>query len=147
MKKQTGIWVDLRHALIINLPSQQQEGEAVVQKLFSDIDETSPSGGSRTATPWGPQGGDPKPGAQERRHHEESQYFSEIIDALDTDIEELVIFGPSESKEGLANALAKKHDLKAEVKGVETANKMTDNQLIAWVREYFGRPAPRRLPK
>lgn len=148
MKNQTGIWVDLRNAYIINLPAELHANEdAEVIHLTSEIEESAAAGGTRSKTPWGPQGGDLQRTAQERRHHEENGYFSAIMDAIPPNAAELVIFGPSEAKHGLANALGEKVHGQPKIAGVESADQMTQHQMVAWVRAFFTRPASRHLPK
>jgi hypothetical protein len=146
MKKQTGIWIDLRDAYIVALPVLA-EGTVSVKHLRSDIEESAATGGTRSKTPWGPQGGDMKRSAQERRHHEEKIFFERVLESLHPETNELVIFGPSEAKHGLANVLAERGHSHTSLSGIESADKMTQPQMEAWVRTYFERPAPRRLPK
>jgi hypothetical protein len=149
MKKQTGVWLDLRNAYIIHLPPLQRGFEAPETiHLTSGIEESAATGGTRSVSPWGPQGGDVHRSAQERRHHEEKHYFTAVIDVLRRhQPDELVIFGPSEAKHGLANALEACEDFKPNVVKVQSADQMPVRQLVAWVRSFFERPAPRRLPK
>jgi hypothetical protein len=144
MKKQTGIWLDLRNAWIINLPAVA-DGETIVDHISSEIEESAAVGGTRSKTPWGPQGGDNQRSVEERRHHEEKHYFELILKQVHPDTEELVIFGPSEAKHGLENMLEKQHKA-PKIMGVKSADQMTQNQMVAWVREFYGRPAPRKQP-
>lgn len=146
MKKQTGIWLDLRNAYMIVLP-EDKKGAAEVTHIPSEIEETSATGGSRTQTPWGPQGGDNQRSAQERRHHEEKHFFEAIIHQIHTDTDELIIFGPSEAKHGLLNAIETHKHFHPIVKGVEGADQMTENQMVAWVASYFKRAPKRKLPR
>lgn len=141
MKKQTGIWLDLRNAWIINLPIEH-DGEIVVDHITSEIEESAAVGGTRSRTPWGPQGGDNQRSIEERRHHEEKHYFTSILRHVQPGTEEVVIFGPSEAKHGLNNLFASQH-VHPQIVGVEAADHMTQHQMTAWVRNYFGRPAPR----
>lgn len=146
MKKQTGIWIDLRSAYLINLPVEKK-GEAVVLHIPSGIEESAPIGGTRSESPWGPQGGDNQRSAQERRHHEEKHFFEAIIHAIDTATDELIIFGPSEAKHGLMNAIETHKHYHPVVKGVEGADHMSEKQMVAWVAKYFNREPKRRLPR
>lgn len=141
MKKQTGIWIDLRNAWVINLPIEH-DGEIVIEHIISEIEEGEAVGGTRSRTPWGPQHGNDQSKLEERRHHEEKHFFTNILKHIHPTTEELVIFGPSEAKYGLDNLIAKQHAA-PKIMGVEAADKMTEHQMTAWVRNYFGRPAPR----
>lgn len=147
MKKQSGIWIDLRHAYIIDLFSPDEEDDVTIRHLSSHIEESAATGGTRSKSPWGPQGGDNQRSAQERRHHEENDFFEAVMAALDPNTDEVVIFGPSEAKHGLMNEIETHKHFQAKVMGIENADQMTQHQMEAWVRTYFKHPAPRRLPK
>jgi hypothetical protein len=57
----------------------------------------------------------------------------------------LLLLGPGEAKGELHSRLIKSK-LAARVAAVETAGKMTDRQIVAKVRTYFGAAAPRIQP-
>lgn len=46
------------------------------------------------------------------------------------------IFGPGEAKDGLLKRM-EKDNLKERIVKIETADSMTDNQVVAKVQEYF----------
>ena len=100
MKKQTGIWLDLRNAWVINLPVEQ-DGEIVAQHIVSGVEEHAATENTRMDTSWGPHGGNNQKSVQERQHHEEKHFFAKILKHIHPTTEELVIFGPSEAKFGL----------------------------------------------
>ena len=142
MKKQTGIWLDLRNAWIINLPITE-EGEVEMQHITSKIDESGSTAGTRSKTSLGPQGGNLKNRIQERHHHEEKDYFYSIFELIDPKTEDLIIFGPSKAKYGLQNLLeSQPHAPK--IRGVESADQMTENQMKEWVLDFFCRSAVRK---
>ena len=145
MKKQTGIWLDLRNAWIINLPLEH-EGKITTHHIVSNVEENPAITQTIMSTEWGPHGGNNQKTIQERQHQEEKHFFDNILKNLDTDIEELVIFGPSEAKFGLENLLQAQHNV-LNSKGVVAVDHMTEPQKEAWVRTYFDRPAPRLLPR
>lgn len=147
MKKQSGIWIDTRNAWIIDLFSADNSLEPSLRHIHSDIEEGTAKGGSRSKSPWGPQGGINENRVEERRRHEEKSFFEEIIAALDPETDELIIFGPSQAKHGLLNELQSHKHLRMELKGVESADHLSEPQMEAWVRKYFDIAAPRQLPK
>jgi hypothetical protein len=137
MKKQTGIWLDLRGAWMISLPTME-DADVEMQHVSSKIDEN----GSRGENSSNAQDGDNDSHRDERRHHEEDHYFEAIVALIQPDTDELVIFGPSKAKFGLQNLLEKQHHA-PKIKGVEGADQMTENQMKAWVLDFFGRSALR----
>ncbi len=144
MKKQTGIWLDVRHAWIVNLPVEHED-EVIMEQISSHVEEHPAFENTRMDTSWGPHGGNNQKTVEERQHHEEKQYFEKILKHLHAKTDELVIFGPSEAKHGLKNLLEKQHQV-PEVIWVESADQMTEYQMQAWVHDYFKRPAPRKTP-
>ncbi len=145
MKKQTGIWLDIRNAWVINLPIEQ-DGAIVAQHINSGIEEHAAVENTRMDTSWGPHGGNNQRSVEERLHHQEKHYFIDILKHIHPTTEELVIFGPSEAKHGLKKLLESQHNAPL-LMGVEAAGHLTEHQMEAWVRNYFGRPAARKLPK
>ena len=51
MKKQQGVWLDIRNAHIVTITGSDVD----MQTIISGIDEYNPKGGSGTCTPYGPQ--------------------------------------------------------------------------------------------
>ncbi|TNE47906.1 MAG: hypothetical protein EP344_19280 [Bacteroidetes bacterium] len=135
-KKQIGIWLDYKEAFIISL-DEAGEREPVMQHILSEIDRSVPKGGSRSKTPWGPQGGVKEQAFLRRRQQEEKNYFHAIMEAIDPKADELVIFGPAEAKIGLQNAMAAVKHFHPQPKAVLPADSMTQNQIKARVRDYF----------
>ena len=64
-----------------------------------------------------------------------NKYYEEII-GLMRGADSILIFGPGEAKVELENCL-KREDLGSRIVGVETADKMTDHQIAAKVRDHY----------
>ncbi len=64
-----------------------------------------------------------------------NQYYAEVIAAI-RDAESILIFGPGEAKGELKKRLEHAR-LGGHIIAIETADKMTDRQIKAKVREYF----------
>ncbi len=62
-------------------------------------------------------------------------YYDAIIASIH-DAESILIFGPGEAKGELKKRL-KKDKLDGRIVGIETADRMTANQIVVKVREYF----------
>lgn len=147
MSRQTGIWIDLRNAYIIHLPDAgQEDGEVQFSHLTSHMEEEEAVGAIDSAKSTGPNAGDMRSASQERRKLEEKDFFESVIKRLRPVTSHLVVFGPSEAKHGLVNAIEALKDYRPESVTVKSADQMSENQMVAWVREFFDRPAARRLP-
>jgi hypothetical protein len=134
MKKQIGVWLDSKEATIIALVEDQ---EPQINRIRSGIHTGHSKGGWRTASPWGPTSVVSESKILEKRTHEENDYFERVIAAVQG-ADEVFIFGPSEAKDHLLNVIKdeRKH-FHPSLRAVLTADKMTLNQKIARVREFF----------
>ena len=127
MKKQVGLWIDHREAVIVVLTDKDEK----IARIKSDAEkQTRFPGGSR------------KDGLQKteavrdkRLEQDLGKYFDDVI----ANIREaglIQIFGPGEAKGELVKRL-ETEGLKERIVEVETMDKMTDNQIAAKVREHF----------
>lgn len=132
-KQQAAIWLDSQDAFIIELTGK----EAQVTHIESNIDTGEVKGGTRTGgTPWGPQINVSENKHLERRKHEEKKYCEDIKERVKA-VDELYLFGPAEMKIKLEKALQEDQNFKPTILAVETADYMTQPQLIAKVKHFF----------
>ncbi len=132
MKKEVGLWVDRRKAVIVHITEKGQD----IQKIESGIRRhVSYQGESNTKSPYSSQyqQGDNQLDNKFAEHLK--HYYDEIISHIRM-ADAIFIFGPGEAKEELEKRL--EHEgLKAQILAVETADKMTDRQIAAKVRDRF----------
>jgi hypothetical protein len=132
-KKLVGIWMDHEKAILVAL----EGGTETVEKIQSGVEgHFRLSGGSRTSTPYGPQAivSDKKP--DERRRHQFHAYYARLVVGL-RGADSIYIFGPGDAPNELAKEIAKSKRLAPRVAAVERADKMTDRQVAARVKEFF----------
>ena len=72
-----------------------------------------------------------------RRRHPLSGHYRKVIHAI-TDARSIFIFGPAQAKMELKGEILKVERLSHRVVGTETADTMTENQLVARAREMYG---------
>lgn len=134
MLKHVGIWMDKRKAIIIVI---HPEGE-LMTTIRSNVEEFHPKGGSGTRLKGGPQDVVQDSKYMEREKHQYKEYFKNVISSL-PEFDSLVVFGPAQTGHRFDKELATlNHSLHNKLVGVETADSLTDNQVVAWVKEYFG---------
>jgi stalled ribosome rescue protein Dom34 len=127
MKKEIGLWVDRRQAVIVALTDSGEQ----ITRIRSDAEKQIRfAGGSR------------KDGLQttesirgKKLDSRLAKYFDDILVHI-RDAELIQIFGPGDAKNELAKHL-EKEGLKERIVAVETTDNMTDNQISAKVREHF----------
>lgn len=73
-----------------------------------------------------------------KEQHEEADYYTTLAEMI-RNYDEVVLFGPTEAKIELYNYLRKDHRFADIVIEIQSADKMTDNQQHAFVREFFSK--------
>ena len=133
MPEYAGIWIDLEKAYIVKL----QDGKESLEVIDSNVEKhIRLSGGARSKTPFGPQeiASERKP--EERRKHQLTRFYRDVIKNIE-DVSRVYIMGPGEAKKALNKEIARAKRLSAIRVVVETADKMTEKQLIAKVKDFY----------
>lgn len=132
MSNKAGVWIDHRQAVIVMAGPTEEHTTVIVSNVERQPGRTgnSPIKGkfeSRLVS------------RDDRRQMaltgELNTYYDAVIKAV-RDAESLLIVGPGEAKVEFKNRL-EKNKLGGRVAAVETADKMTDRQMVAKVRKYF----------
>jgi len=122
MKKQVGLWIDHRKAIIVILKDEEEEIKKIKSNMEKHVRFTSEDG----------RGEDVRD--RQFDNHLDG-YYDEVITYI-RDADSIQIFGPGEAKGELEKRI--EHEgLKSHILAVETVDKMTDRQISAKVREHF----------
>jgi stalled ribosome rescue protein Dom34 len=135
MKAEIGLWIDHREAIIVVLSEAGEEIRRILSTAEKQLRRSSePSNGSHEAQDV------PADDSREREYTGHlAHYYDEIISCVRA-AGSILIFGPGEAKEELKKRVEKdKSDTR--IVAVETADKMTDPQIVAKVRQYFHQDA------
>jgi stalled ribosome rescue protein Dom34 len=118
--KQMGIWMDHSNALLMELTDDTIATHSVVSESSDQVNE---------------QGlishGKPLINKEQR-----FSYYKKISDSI-RNFQEVVLFGPTDAKNELLNLLKADHLFKNIKIEVKNADKMTENQMYAFIRDYF----------
>lgn len=130
MDRNVGLWIDHKQAYAI----WYDDGK--VEVIPSQIEPPAHySGGTRL-------GGKLNSRADtELRHNDRfklqlHKYYQQVISALKR-ADLIFIMGPGEAKIELEKAIKKNKDLQRRILKVETAAKMTKNQMVAYVKNFY----------
>lgn len=124
MNRMAAVWIDHKKAVIVSA----SEGRVTTRTLESDVAAHPHFGGQQDG------GGEKK---YEERHRERlERYYDEVIDHLGTP-EALLILGPGEAKLELKERLGRSVAPSQPVVEIETADKLTEPQIVAKVKEHF----------
>ena len=133
-KNDAGLWIDRRNAVIVSITD---EGETI-ERVKSNVErKVRLSGGSRTAkTPYGPQQVAVDGKQEDRIKRQLREYYQEIIRRIQ-DANQILILGPGEAKIEIKKEIQKSRELALRKISVEPADKMTEKQIAAKVRQFF----------
>ena len=131
MNGKIGVWVDHQKAIVVKILDSGEETTAVYSSAESQLRRSS----DRTDGSFEPQQV-PADDKRERKHKAElNSFYDEIISHLSS-TSGILVFGPGEAKKELRNRMVEKHGVTENVT-VETADSMTDAQVVAKVRDHF----------
>ncbi|MBT8262382.1 MAG: hypothetical protein KJO05_06140 [Bacteroidia bacterium] len=132
--KKAGIWIDSKKAMII------EPGAPYIKTIESGIESRERfEGESEQEGRFGTQFLTNEKVKKNRQQHQVKRFMQSIIDEAN-DLDSVVLFGPSQMKVKLAKELENLPGNTIDVAGVEAAQKLSNNQLIAWVKDYFKMP-------
>lgn len=132
MKKQIGLWIDHRRAVIVTVSSKGTVLKEVLSHAEKQPRRTgdSPLKGSYEAQLV------PPDNTRHRAFKEElNTYYEEVIETL-READAILLFGPGEAKTELKSLLDKAR-LGERILAIETADKMTDTEITEKVRQQF----------
>lgn len=132
MKKEIGLWLDHREAVIVILT---EGGEEIKHITSSSGKHIRYSGSSHSRTPEGLKEVTSEDQRDRKFGNTLNKYYDEVIAAI-RDAETIQIFGPGEAKGELEKRI-QREGLSARVLAIEAMDKMTDRQISAKVRMRF----------
>ena len=126
MKKNIGLWIDHRKAVIVILTEAGEE----LKKITSNMEKHV-----RFRSGTGSEDGSSEDVRDRQFGNHLNSYYDEVIAAI-RGADSIQIFGPGEAKGELEKRL--EHEgLKTHIFTIETVDKMTDRQISAKVREHL----------
>lgn len=133
MEKQVGVWIDHEKAFIVSLV----DGKTKITYVSSDVPgHVRLSGGSRSSMPYGPQDISPEKRIEEQYRNRLQKYYKKVIHQMD-DADHIFIFGPGEARVELKKMMRKSKERFAKITGIERADKMTEPQIVAKVKQFY----------
>ncbi len=137
MKTNIGLWIDHRKAVIFLSSGQGEE----FKEILSDADRQPGRIGGIRSTASHESLQTPADDVRDRKFEQHlNTYYDEVI-AVVHEADSLLILGPGEAKGELRKRLEKEKPGERTVT-VETADKMTDRQIAAKVRDHFSKRSP-----
>lgn len=133
--KKTGVWLDKDKALIVTLENNKE----CLKTILSNMEHYHVHGGSGTRFKGGPQDVVQDSKYLQREKHQLKRYFEDIISKINN-TDALVIFGPGEAQVKLQKKINEDNkELFGKLLANEKVDSMTNNQVKAWVRDFFAK--------
>lgn len=139
MRANAGLWIDHREAVIVTISEAGCETRHVRSGVERQLRRSGdpPNGAFDQGTP--------ADDSQEREFTGHlARYYDEVISHV-RDAESILILGPGEAKGELKARLEKRKERMPAVE-METADKMTEPQIVARVRHHFQPEATQAVP-
>ena len=132
LKREVGLWIDHRKAVIVTIENEVE----VIREIRSNLEKhVRFSTGTRTKGPNAPKGST----AEDMRDRQFNDHLGNYYDGIISFIrgaEAIWIFGPGEAKVEFKSHLIS-GGLEGLIVGIDTVDKMTDQQISAKVRDHF----------
>lgn len=134
MKSYVGLWIDHAKTFIVTL---KPDGEIVSETIESGVEPSIKStGGGRTKTPYS-KGGVSLEKSQIKQQQQQLKKFYETIIKQISDADKIYLFGPGKAKKELNYEINKNEAVASKLSAIDAADKMTEPQMIAKVRNYY----------
>ena len=128
MKKEVGLWIDHKKAVIVKLAKEGVE----IKKIESTVEKQVRAPGRAGKTLAAPLAEDHR---DNKITEHLNKYYAGIIAFL-READVIFILGPGEAKIELEKRLAQEN-LQGRIAGIEAVDKLTEPQIVAKVRQYF----------
>jgi hypothetical protein len=142
MEKQVGIWIDSKKAIIVSLNGQKEEK---ITEIDSEVENSvyhNKEGNKGTFS--GTHHSDSETKFDNRKKEELDYYLKSVMSNV-KGADYLYIFGPGETKKKLEQKIHDEKSLgKTNLKAVETSDKLTLNEIVAQVKDFY-HPLQRKI--
>jgi hypothetical protein len=132
MKKEVGLWIDHRKAVIVTI---EDEVEATIEIQSNVEKHVRFSSGTQSKDPNQPKGST----AEDMRDRQFGNHLDSFYDGIISMIhkaDSIWIFGPGEAKGELEKRL-RQAGMGERIVGIETVDKMTDRQIATKIRNHY----------
>jgi hypothetical protein len=130
MNRHIGLWIDHKQAYLI-----WYEGSRV-ETIPSNLEPPAHYSGGTQLGGKLTQKGDTELHHNDRYRVQLNRFYKQVISALN-DAASILIMGPGKAKIEFEKVLKKHKAMKNRLVKVETADKMTKNQMIAYVKKFY----------
>ena len=133
MKKNIGIWIDTKQAVVIKLSNHNHS----IKKIESNIETRERvQGESKKYGRFGNQYLTYEKNRLNRRNEQTKYFLKSLLKEIEN-CESVVIFGPANMKNIFAKEIKNNMQFSNKLAGIANSNLLTENQMIAWVKKFY----------
>jgi hypothetical protein len=135
--KQVGVWIDHSKAHLIGFKSGQAKLLETVDSPYESIKRIEGEGKDMTRFSPNPEHSSNN---EHKKHNTTQNEINEYLRMMEQKLqpfEDILLFGPGTMKEKMKNRLREKKAFEGKWLSVEPSDKLTENQLLAFVREFY----------
>ena len=135
--KQIGVWIDHSKAHLIGFKSGQAKLLETVDSPYESINRIDGEGKDMTRFSPNPEHASNN---EHKKHNTTQNEINEYLRMMEHRLqpfEDILLFGPGTMKEKLKNRLKENKSFDGKWLSVESSDKLTDNQLLAFVRDFY----------
>lgn len=134
-RKLMGVWLDTSKAVLVTL----EGSDSNVKTLESGIEtQERIEGESNQSGRFGNQFVEDERSKEKRIREMENKFLERVLKAVASS-DQLLVFGPAHMKTRFEKIFEEESGPKPNLRAVEPADSMTDNQIAAYVREFYGK--------
>ena len=134
-RKLVGVWLDGSKAVVVSVEGR----DSAVSTISSGIEtQERIDGESNQAGRFGNQFVEDERSKELKIGEMENKYLEKVFKKV-SDADQLLVFGPAQMKTKFEKLYNSEPGQKPNLRAVEPADSMTDNQIAAYVREFYGK--------
>lgn len=142
MKKQLGVWLDHGKAHLIDYHNGKAKMMETIDSPYETQKRIEGEENDKTRFTTNPEHASNN---EYRKHNIEQNELNEYFKLMEGKIssyQDILIFGPGTAKEKFRNRLRDNKAFDNKWLSIQTSDKLTENQLIAFVRDFFDKENP-----
>lgn len=140
--KQVGVWIDHSKAHFVGYKNGRAELIETVDSPFESMKRFEGETDDKTRFTTNPLHASNNEYRKNNITQNELNEYFKLMEGKLTNFEDILLFGPGTVKEQLRNKLRDNKTFGGKWLAVQPSDKLTDNQLLAFVRDFFDNATP-----
>jgi hypothetical protein len=140
--KQVGVWIDHSKAQLIGYHNGNAEIIETIESPYESIRRVEGEANDMTRFSPNPEHTSNNEHKKNNISQNELNEYFKLMEGKLHRFDDILLFGPGTAKEQLRNRLRENKSYNGKWFSVQSSNKLTDNQLLAYVRDFYKNALP-----